>query len=168
MRMKKIQEIYKHNWLYSSLDETRIAYENDIQYFTTQWKLTMNENHQSIASFVGSFCEKANIPYPHMININSNAIENRYFKFKYPAIEAKYNNQMIDDKMFEASLIMCLRFFYIIYHSQNNSFPFHLQGYMRYIEMNIRYFYVYDQSDKRQFNKQPCGKDLNTLTRGIL
>ena len=167
MRMKKIQEIYKHNWLYSSLDETRIAYENDIQYFITQWKLTMNENHQSITSFVGSFCEKANIPYPHMININGNAIENWYFKFQYPAIEVKGNNQIIyNNEMFKQCLIMCLRFFYIIYHSQNNSFPFHLQGYMRYIEMNIRYFYVYDQSDEL-FNYQPCILDIRHI-RGLL
>lgn len=147
------------------INETRVAYENDIQYFIAQWKLTMSENHQSIANFVESFCEKANIPYPHIININSNIIENLYFKFKYPAIEAKHNNQMIDNKIFNLSLIMCLRFFYIIYHSQNNSFSFHLQGYMRYIEINIRYFYVYDKSDKL-FNEQPCGKDLNALIIG--
>ena len=34
--------------------------------------------------------------------------------------------------------------------------------------MNIRYFYVYDQSDKRQFNKQPCGKDLNLVIGEML
>ena len=57
--------------------------------------------------------------------------------------------------------------YHIIYHSQNNSFPFHLQGYMRYIEMNIRYFYVYDKSDEL-FNYQPCGKDLNLVIGEML
>ena len=166
--MKKIQEIYKQNWLYSLLDETRIAYENDIQYFITQWKLTMNENHQSITSFVGSFCERVHCTQPQvrvissMDNTMNLLISNSIIEIKIH-YEISLHNKMITDR-----LLVLLRQWYIIYHSQNNSFPFHLQGYMRYIEINIRYFYVYDQSDKRQFNKQPCGKDLNLVIGEML
>ena len=164
--MKKIQEIYKHNWLYSSLDETRIAYENDIQYFITQWKLTMSENHQSITSFVGSFCERVHCTQPQvrvissMDNTMNLLISNSIIEIKIH-YEISLHNKMITDR-----LLVLLRQWYIIYHSQNNSFPFHLQGYMRYIEINIRYFYVYNQTD-RLFNYQPCILDIRHI-RGLL
>ena len=71
------------------------------------------------------------------------------------------HNQRVQDR-----LLFLLRQWYIIYHSQHNSFGASLQGYMRYIEINIRYFYVYDEFDK-YFYKQVCVDDLKKL-RGII
>ncbi|RDU66124.1 hypothetical protein CQA53_04835 [Helicobacter didelphidarum] len=38
---------------------TRVAYADDLKFLQSQWKLTLNENHQSVASFVESFCKGA-------------------------------------------------------------------------------------------------------------
>lgn len=59
-------------------------------------------------------------------------------------------------------LLPSIRQWYIISHSQHNSFDVLLRSYMRYIEINIRYFYVYDTSDG-YFDKQPCRRDIHAL-----
>ena len=141
---KKIQEIYKHNWLYTLINETRVAYENDIQYFIAQWKLTMSENHQSVANFVESFCEKVHCTQPQVM-ITPSMDNTMNLLISHSIIEIKTHYEIsLHNKIITDRLLVLLRQWYIIYHSQNNSFPFHLQGYMRYIEINIRYFYDSD------------------------
>ena len=69
------------------------------------------------------------------------------------------NNQML---LINSYLLPSLRQWYIVSHSQHNSFDVLLRKYMRYIEINIRYFYVYDESDK-YFYTQICINDLKRL-----
>ncbi len=160
---ERIKAIYAKDWLSTLSKDIQEAYNGDIHIFMGQWRETLQEKHQNIQSFVASFCKK--------VGCDSIAIDEQisnYVQFQFDIANTKIrvkrgaiplNNQML---LINSYLLPSLRQWYIVSHSQHNSFDVLLRKYMRYIEINIRYFYVYDESDK-YFYTQICINDLKRL-----
>ena len=163
---ERIKTIYTKDWLSTLAKEAQEAYHSDIHIFMKHWRETLQENHQNIQSFITSFCRKVGCMGLKTKNINS--VDNEMnILISDATIEIRsYNAVSLHNQRVQDRLLFLLRQWYIIYHSQHNSFGASLQGYMRYIEINIRYFYVYDEFDK-YFYKQVCVDDLKKL-RGII
>ncbi|TLD79784.1 hypothetical protein [Helicobacter trogontum] len=159
---ERIKTIYTKDWLSTLSKDTQEAYIGDIHIFMEQWKETLQENHQNIQSFVASFCKKVGciglkIKYVNSIDNEMNIL------ISNAIIEIRgYNTVFLHNQRVQDRLLFLLRQWYIISHSQYNSFNVLLRSYMRYIEINIRYFYVYDTSDA-YFDKQPCRRDIHAL-----
>ena len=159
---ERIKAIYAKDWLSTLSKDIQEAYNSDIHIFMGQWKETLQENHQNIQSFVASFCKKMGCIGLKIKSINSRdnemniSISDATIEIRsYSAVSL--HNQRVQDR-----LLFLLRQWYIIFHSQHNSFDVLLRKYMRYIEINIRYFYVYDESDQ-YFYTQICVNDLQRL-----
>ncbi|RDU61512.1 hypothetical protein CQA53_10020, partial [Helicobacter didelphidarum] len=160
-----IQAIYKRDWISEvSMQEVKREYINDLSFFQSQWNLTLNENHQSVTSFVDSFCRKAGCMGLRVIQIISTQ-ETMELIFSQAIIEIKsqYQVSLNTQKVFDR-LFALLRQWYIVYKSQYHFFSFHLKGYMRYIEINLRYFRVYDTNSK-DFWQQVYINDLARLRK---
>ena len=160
---ERIRAIYTKDWLSILSKDTQEAYNDDIHIFMEQWRKTFQENHQNIQSFVASFCKK--------VGCNPMVIDEQisnYTQFQFDIANTKImvrrgaaplNTQAL---LLNSYLLPSIRQWYIVSHSQYNSFNVLLRSYMRYIEINIRYFYVYDTSSGH-FDKQPCRRDIHAL-----
>ena len=159
---ERIKAIYAKDWLSTLSKDIQEAYNGDIHIFMGQWRETLQEKHQNIQSFVASFCKKTECIGLKTKYINSMDNEMNILIANAMIEIRSYNAVSLHNQRVQDRLLFLLRQWYIVSHSQHNSFDVLLRKYMRYIEINIRYFYVYDESDK-YFYTQICINDLKRL-----